>query len=217
MLIEIFSDIICPWCFIGKRRLDVVLAGPTGDGVSVRWRPWQLQPNVPAQGIDRMKQLRSRYGEGASLARVPGRIREEASSVGLELNYAAITKTPNTAAAHALMDVAHDQGLQHELAEQLFRAHFLDGLDVGDEMALMEIARASGLSEPDVSQCLSGPGREQADREMSVQRERAMELNIAGVPSFLLANSYVLPGAQTVDSLAQIIERAKSRLDDRPA
>ncbi len=212
MLIEIFSDVICPWCFIGKRRLDEVLATPVGDGVSIRWRPWQLMPNLPPEGVDREKQLRSRYGEQASLERVPGRIREEASSVGLRLNYAGILRTPNTAAAHALLDEAFEQDQQHELAEQLFRAHFLDGRDVGDSAVLTDVATAAGMHESSISRCLSAEGRERAVEELSVQRERAMELNIAGVPSFLLAGSYVLPGAQTVDALAQIIERAKTRL-----
>lgn len=212
MLIEIFSDVICPWCFIGKRRLDEVLATSVGNGVSIRWRPWQLQPNLPHEGIDRVKRLRSRYGDDAALDRIPPRIREEANSVGLDLNYAAIKRTPNTAAAHALMDEAFEQGKQHELAEQLFQAHFLNGLDVGDAQVLGEIGLTSGLSEPGIAARLSEAGRKQANAQISTQRERAMELNIAGVPSFLLANSYVLPGAQTVDALAQIIERAKTRL-----
>lgn len=212
MLIEIFSDVVCPWCFIGKRRLDEVLSMPVGEGITIRWRPWQLMPNLPREGIDRIEQLRNRYGNNASLERIPGRIRDEASSVGLDLNYAAIKKTPNTAAAHALLEDAFEAGKQHELAEALFRAHFLEGRDVGDRETLSEIALTCELDKTRIATCLSAREMRRAEHEISSQRERAMELNIAGVPSFLLADSYVLPGAQTVDALAQIIERAKSRL-----
>lgn len=208
MLIEVFSDVVCPWCFIGKKRLDSVLSTEVGDGISVRWRPYQLYPNLPVDGVDRAQHLRHRYGDNADSARVPGRIAEEAGSVGLTLNFGDIERLPNTALAHRLLDAAWPSGHQHGLAEALFHAYFVEGVDVGDRDALSRIGEASGLSTPAIESAWAD-----SDDELNTQRERAMDLNISGVPSFLLAERYVLPGAQTPEALAQILARAKERFD----
>lgn len=209
MLIEVFSDIVCPWCFIGKKRLDSVLESGAGEGITVRWRPYQLYPNLPPEGVDRAEHLRHRYGADADASRVPGRIVEEAASVGLELNFAGIQRLPNTALAHSLLDAAWPTGRQHELAERLFNAYFIDGQDVGDRAVLSAIAADAGMEATAI-----GTALEARSDELATERERAMDLNISGVPSFLLAGRYVLPGAQTPDALAQILARAKERFAD---
>ena len=207
--IEIFSDVICPWCFIGKRRLDRALTGPLGEGISLRWRPYLLYPNVPEEGVNRAALLRQRYGEDADTARVPQRILDEAKDEGIALRYDLIETTPNTRLAHCLLEYAHTQGLQHELAEALFLAYFCHGRDVGDAATLVAIAGETGLSREGAEQYLvEGFGM----NEVSAQLARAPELGISGVPGYFLASSFLLPGAQTSDVMGQIIGRVKEKL-----
>ena len=114
--IEIFSDVVCPWCFIGKRRLDQVLQGELGQGVRLRWRPYQLQPNIAPEGLDRKAYLLRRYGHDADLGRVPAAIAAEAKGEGLTLRYDLMQRMPNTLLAHRLMELSFDHGVQHDMA-----------------------------------------------------------------------------------------------------
>lgn len=207
--IEIFSDVICPWCFIGKRRLDTVLAGPLGEGVSLRWRPYMLYPNIAPQGIDRLEMLKRRYGEQAELGRLPERISEEAASEGITLRYDLIQRTPNTLAAHRLLEYAYEFEVQHELAEILFQAYFCQGLDVGSLDVLADLAAAAGLERAAVEEFLHSDALLDSVQQ---QLARAPELGISGVPGYYLANAFLLPGAQTSEVMAQILARVKDRL-----
>ncbi|MEM7002157.1 MAG: DsbA family oxidoreductase [Pseudomonadota bacterium] len=213
--IEIFSDIICPWCYIGKKRLDTVMASPLGEQIALRWRPYQLYPNLPAEGLDRHEQLRHRYGANADPARVPERIAVESRQEGLEFRYDLINRTPNTMAAHRLMELAYLQDLQHELAEALFQAHFCDGQDVGDHATLTQIAAAVGMDAGNVQAFLDAGHGEQEVRD---QLARAPEVGVSGVPGYYLkigatdGPGYLLPGAQAADVMAQIFGRALERM-----
>ena len=207
MQIEIFSDVVCPWCYIGKKRLDAVLDTPVGEGVSLRWRPYQLYPNMPRDGMDRARYLEARYGADADRARVPERIAREAEEVGLAFDFAAIEKMPNTFQAHRLLEFAELHGVQHELAEVLFDYYFCSGRDVGDAEVLAEASRGVGLDVAAVSEHLAGNDGAGGVRE---QLARAVEVGVSGVPCYLLAGRFALPGAQTPEVMAQFIERAKS-------
>ena len=207
--IEIFSDVICPWCFIGKRRLDRVLDGPLGDDVAVRWRPYQLYPNLPDEGLDRTEALARRYGPNPDLGRVPERIAIEAEQEGIALRYDLMTRTPNTLLAHRLLEFAYDAGRQHDLAEALFVAYFCDGVDVGDREALVAVAQAVGLDVDAAKTYLDG-GR--GLDEVREQLARAPDVGISGVPGYYLADSFLLPGAQTSEVMGQIIDRVKKKL-----
>ena len=207
--IEIFSDVICPWCFIGKHRLDSVLATSVGEGVRVRWRPYQLYPQIPAQGVDRGEYLERRYGPKADRGRMPPRIAEEAAVEGIELRYDRIERTPNTMLAHRLMELAWENGCQHELAEALFQAYFCQGRDVGDATTLLAIAVETGMDGDAVSEFLAGDA---GLAEVQAQLERAVDVGVSGVPGYYLANGFLLPGAQSADTMGQIISRVKTRL-----
>lgn len=207
MQIEIFSDVVCPWCYIGKKRLDAVLDTPVGEGVSLRWRPYQLYPNMPRDGMDRARYLEARYGADADRARVPERIAREAEEVGLAFDFAAIEKMPNTFQAHRLLEFAELNGVQHELAEVLFDYYFCSGRDVGDAEVLAEASRGVGLDVAAVSEHLAGNEGADGVRE---QLARAVDVGVSGVPCYLLAGRFALPGAQTPEVMAQFIERAKS-------
>ncbi len=210
--IDIYSDVICPWCYIGKKRLDRVLATPVGEGVTVRWRAYQLQPRIPPEGIDRAAYLKSRYGEDADAARVPSRIVSEASAEGIALDYAAIRTMPNTFTAHRLLWFAYEEGgaaVQHRLAETLFEAYFRNGRDVADVDSLAELAAGVGLEATQASHFLRSDAGVSEVRE---ELEQATDIGISGVPCYVLGGVFPFPGAQTSEVMAQFIERAKSRL-----
>ncbi len=209
MLIEIFSDIVCPWCYIGKRSLDTVLDSPAGDGVELLWRPYQLYPTLPPEGIDRLAFLRARFGEEAKPDHVPERINVEAQTVGLSFDFAAIKTTPNTFQAHRLMDFADESGRQHALAEVLFRYYFCEGKNVGDNEVLLDAAAEVGLERVAVEGFLENSTGSEDVRE---QLARAREIGVTGVPCFILAETFAVPGAQPADVLTQFITRAKERL-----
>ena len=207
--IEIFSDVICPWCFIGKRRLDKVLATEVGEGVQLRWRPYQLYPQIPVEGLDRAEYLERRYGPDADRARMPARIAQEAESEGVALRYDLMERTPNTLMAHRLLELGFAEGCQHQLSEALFQAYFCQGRDVGDAETLATVASEAGIDKQVAYDYLaSDAGLE----EVQVQLARAMELGVSGVPGYYLANGFLLPGAQTADTMAQIINRVKTKL-----
>ncbi len=210
--IDIYSDVVCPWCYIGKKRLDRVLATPVGEGVTVRWRAYQLQPRIPVGGVDRAVFFKRRYGEEADAARVPSRILSEASAEGLFLDYAAIRSMPNTFTAHRLLWFAHEAGgalVQHRLAERLFEAYFRDGRDVEDVASLAALAVEAGLDAVAAGAFLrSDAGAAEVREEL----EQATDIGISGVPCYVLGGVFPFPGAQTAEVMAQFIERAKARL-----
>lgn len=209
MQIEIFSDVVCPWCFIGKHRLDAALATAAGEGVTVRWRPFMLHPRLPAAGMARRDWLTTRYGDRADAARVPQAIAREGAEVGITFDYAAIERMPQTLDAHRLLDYAAPHGVQHELAETLFRAYFCDGRDLGDRDELTRAGAAHGLDAAPLRAWLdSDAGVEDVHAQLS----RAVDLGIAGVPNYLLGGVFPIPGAQSAEVFAQFISRARSKL-----
>lgn len=214
MRIEIFSDVVCPWCYIGKRRLDTVLQSSAGDDVDVLWRPYQLYPGLPEGGLLREAFLLARNPGAEDVdalrARIPSRIRSEAQEVGLEFDFAAMEYVPNTRLAHRVLDSAGTQpNVQHELAEVLFRYYFCDGRHVGDPEVLVEAAVEAGMDEQSVRNLLAGDdGVAELDRQLA----RGIELGVSGVPCFLLGGAFMLPGAQTTDVMESFIARAKERL-----
>ncbi len=208
MQIELFSDVVCPWCYIGKRRLDIALAGEAGEGVEVVWRPFQLYPQLPVQGIDRDLFTKARFGENADASEIYRRVVSEAETVGLSLNFAAVRKMPNTLLAHRLMGWAEGSGLQHELADALFRSYFQLGLDVGDITVLAAAAAAVGLDGEAAAAYLTS---DLGAAEVQAHLDRGHELGVTGVPFFLLAGKFAIPGAQTPEVMGQLIRRAKER------
>lgn len=209
MQIEIFSDVVCPWCFIGKRRLDAVLADGAMADVRITWRPYQLYPQLPESGIDRAAFMRARFGEDADADRIYERVTGEAQAEGLDLNFAAIRVAPNTFRAHRLLSWAEFSGRQHDLAEVLFRSYFQEGLDVGDPAVLVAAAERAGLDGDDAATMLEGHDEEDKVRsELSL----AQAAGVTGVPFFVLAGRFAIPGAQPREVMAQLISRSREKL-----
>ncbi len=219
--IEIFSDAICPWCFIGKRRLEKAIESSGAENgfdpeIRLRWRPYLLYPNLPIEGIDRNEMLRRRYGPRGDKGRVPAAILAEAAAENIELRYDLIDQTPNTRAAHRLVEWVYEESgwqAQHALVETLFQAYFCLGQDVGDTTVLYELSKPFGLTQSEKDEVLAGEGRLGAalDAELDTQLERGLDLGVSGVPGYVMGGGYLLPGAQSVDTMQAIVQRAKTK------
>ncbi len=208
MNIEIFSDLVCPWCYIGKRRLDEVLNSPTGTGVQVIWRAYQLYPGVPDNGMAMRDFARQRYGDSDRSAS-RSQLQTEAGALGLRMDFERIPRMPNTFNGHRLLHRARQFGVQHQLADTLFESHFERGEDVGATEVLAVAAARHGMDHNETVAYLQGTdGADAVRREI----ERASNVGVGGVPCYLLGGAFMIPGAQEVVVISQIIERAKLKL-----
>ncbi len=207
MKIEIWSDIACPFCYIGRRHLELALEElPFRDEVSVQWKSFQLDPTASADGGQRaVDMLASKYGMSleqarASQAQVSARARE----VGLDMRADGGLST-NTRDAHRLLHLATEHGLQSELKAALFQAHFADGVNVGDHTVLSSIATGVGLPEEDVSAVLNS---DRFAAEVASDQQEGQSLGVQGVPFFVLGRRYGLSGAQPVEVFREALEQA---------
>jgi predicted DsbA family dithiol-disulfide isomerase len=189
--IEVFSDVVCPWCYIGEHRLARAVE-QSGVAVDVVWRPFQLDPRAPVDPQPVVEAYARKFGGPEAAQQVIARITDAARADGLELRLDRAQRA-NTFDAHRLMAWAVPRGRQSEVGMRLFRAYFVDGRNVADHAVLTEIAGAAGLPEPDaVAMLASG----ECVAEVREQLARAAELGISAVPSFVFENGFVLPGAQ---------------------
>lgn len=192
MLIEIFSDTVCPWCFIGKRRLERALAMRPDIAVEIRWRAFQLNPWMPPEGMERAAYLQAKFG-AQDATRIYDNIRRVGAAEDIAFRFDRIPRTPNTLDSHRLIRHAEGVGRQNDVVEALFAAYFLDGRDIGDIGVLTEIAAAAGLA-PDAARAfLEGDAERDAVRAEDM---RARQMGIQGVPCFVLDRSYAVSGAQ---------------------
>ncbi|MCV2869970.1 DsbA family oxidoreductase [Defluviimonas sp. WL0002] len=209
--LDILSDPVCPWCYIGKARLDRALEARPSHPFAIEWHPFQLNPDMPPEGMDRRKYLEWKFGgkEGAVSAHVP--IMEHAADAGVELNLEKITRSPNTLDAHRLIHWAGLEGRQTPMVSALFRAYFREGRDVGDADTLAAIAESVGLDRAMIERLLASD----ADREEIMARDaHARERGVNAVPTFLIANTYVLSGAQPAETWMQIIDELVEKTKD---
>ena len=205
MTIDVVSDAVCPWCFVGKRRLEAALAESAGADVSVQWRPFQLDPTIPAEGLDREAYMRAKFRDDARLAEVHQRLKALGAEVGISFDFAAIKRSPNTLDAHRLIRWAGEAGVQDAVVERLFSAYFERGEDIGDRDALVRIAQESGMSGEDVKRRLA----DEADAaEVKAEIERVQQLGVSGVPFFIFANKLAVSGAQSAEVLARAMKEA---------
>jgi predicted DsbA family dithiol-disulfide isomerase len=207
MNIDVVSDVVCPWCFVGKRRLAAALAQSGEPEAAVRWRAFQLDPTIPPQGMDRRAYMRAKFRDDARLAEVHGRLRAIGAEVGIDFDFDAISRSPNTLDAHRLIRWAAASGKQDEAVERLFSAYFEHGRDIGDRSVLIEIARDCGMDAEAVERRLGGD-----DDVAAVRAEiaEAQALGVTGVPFFIFASRFAVSGAQSAEVLAKAMERARS-------
>ena len=210
--LDIFSDPVCPWCFIGKHNLFTALSGVDEELFSIEWHPFQLNPNMPEGGMDRREYLETKFGgnEGAIQAYLP--IVEHANATGLTINFEAITKTPNTLKAQCLINWAKLEGCQNELIQALFEAYFCHGKDIGDTAVLIDIAAQSGMN-ADVVKRLFASGQDQL--EMQERDASARDMGVRAVPTFIVAGQHVVSGAQSVEMWQSVIEDIQKQLESQ--
>jgi predicted DsbA family dithiol-disulfide isomerase len=199
--IDIVSDTICPWCFIGKRRLEKALAQLPSVRATVRWRPFQLDATIPEGGIDRQTYLERKFGaQGAR--HIYDKLRAAGAEEGIDFAFEKIKRTPNTIDSHRLLHWAEQEGRQDAMAERLFRLYFLEGEDVGDRAVLARAAAESGMDEAAVLERLDTT---ESRSQVLQQIEEANRAGIDGVPCFILDGGTFLPGAQSPEVLAKAI------------
>ena len=205
--IDIYSDTVCPWCYIVKRRLAKALEAWGRDPATVSWRTFQLNPEMPATGMDRQTYLSLKFGGEARASQIYGVIADNGRREDIPFAFDRIERTPNTIDSHRLTRFAERAGKQDDVVEALFRAYFLDGLDIGDRDNLAGLAASCGLDGPSVSAYLASD-RDNAD--VQAEDRRARRLGIDGVPCFIVNGRYALSGAQEPEAFAPIFELAAS-------
>jgi predicted DsbA family dithiol-disulfide isomerase len=207
--IDVVSDVVCPWCYIGKRRLAAALnriAQRRGDvDFRVSWHPFQLNPELPADGVDRKRYLEDKFGGPERAAEIYARVREAGTSVGIPFALERILRQPNTLDAHRLIGWAQRQRAADGLVEALFRAYFIDGRYLGDRGELAAIAAEAGFAAAAAQTMLDGAEGVDEVRSMDA---RVRELGVTGVPFFIFDNRFAVSGAQEPEALVGVIEEA---------
>ena len=201
--LDIISDPICPWCYIGKTLLDQALAERPGHGFEIAWHPFQLNPEMPAAGMDRREYLEHKFGgkEGAIRAYAP--VVQRAEAVGLKIDFADIKRTPNTLDAHRLIHWAGIEDVQNDMAMALFRAYFEEGRDIGDHEVLADLADSLSMDGAMILRLLQS----EADREDIANRDKQFRaMGITGVPTFIVAGQHAVPGCQPADLWIKVID-----------
>jgi predicted DsbA family dithiol-disulfide isomerase len=208
MTIDIVSDAVCPWCFVGKRRLEAALASTGEAGIVVRWRPYQLDPTIPRDGLERRGYMRAKFRDESRIAEAHARLKALGAEVGIAFDFDAIERAPNTLDAHRLILWAGESGAQDEVVERLFSAYFEHGRDIGNRAVLAEIAGASGMDAANVERRLEGDDDIEAVR---AQMGQAQEIGVSGVPFFIFASRLGVSGAQSSEALANAMAKARGR------
>ncbi len=203
--IDVVSDVACPWCYLGKARLEAAIAEVAGDiVVDVIWRPYQLDPELPPEGVDYMDYLVGKFGSAARVQDAQARITELGREIGLDYNFPAIKRGVNTLDAHRLLHWALIEGpdVQNRLKTLLLKANFTDGLDISDHAVLLDLAGEAGLDRAVMTRLLA------SDTDKDVVHDEiasARSMGVNGVPFFILDKKYGVSGAQTPDVLTSAL------------
>ena len=208
LTIDVVSDVVCPWCYLGEKRLEAALV-KAPQKVALRWRPYQLDPTIPAGGYDRGEYMAKKFGAGGRLQAVHDNLVRLGAEVGLPFAFDKIKRAPNTLDAHRLIRWANSAGMQGKVVDRLFKAYFVEGRDIGDRVVLTEIAAECGLDADLVERLLA----EGADSEVVRQEvEQAQAMGVSGVPFFIFAGRLGVPGAQEPSALRQAMAEARQAM-----
>lgn len=217
--IDVISDAICPWCWIGRAHMQAALADLAAEGLQfrLRWRPFQLNPDMPAQGVERATYRAQKFGSLERSREMDAQVAEAGRAAGVAFRFDRMLRTPNTLAAHRTIRMAgeaeaNDPGLQDRFVGALFTAYFHDGADIGDAAALDDIATAAGL--PGVAAMLATDAHRDA---VLAEDSSARRAGISGVPSFLMDRHLLFSGAMPAAQMAEAFRRADAILAGREA
>ncbi|MQY41404.1 thioredoxin domain-containing protein [Epibacterium sp. SM1969] len=208
--LDVLSDPICPWCYIGKTNLEKALAAVQDHPFVIEWHPFQLNPEMPAEGMDRRAYLENKFGGKDGAVRAYAPVVEHAEKAGITINLDAIKRTPNTLNAHRLIHWAGIESKQNAVVDALFQAYFVDGKDIGDIATLADIGAAAGMERDVLENLLNG------DSDTDTIRDRdnhSRKMGVTSVPTFIVANQHAVPGAQPPELWAQVIKDITDQLE----
>lgn len=208
--LDVLSDPICPWCYIGKTHLDRALAAEEDHPFVIEWHPFQLNPDMPEDGMDRREYLERKFGGKDGAIRVYGHIAQHAEDAGIEIDFAAIQKTPNTVNAHRLIHWAGIEGKQNEIVDALFSAYFKEGRDIGEIETLADIADNAGMDAAVVTRLLKSDEDKQSIRDRDVH---SREMGVNSVPTFIVGSRHAVPGAQPPELWAKVIKELREQAE----
>lgn len=209
--LDIFSDPVCPWCLIGKAYLDRALESRPDHPFRIEWHPFQLNPDMPRGGVDQVEYLAQKFGGKQRAIAAMMQVAEQAKRAGAEIAMEKVTRLPNTLDAHRLIHWAGIEGRQTAMVARLFRAHWRDGADIGDHATLARLAAEVGMDAGAVARLLASD----ADADDISARDRdARRKGVSAVPTFLIAQHYVVSGAQPVEVWQQVIDELVEKLRD---
>ena len=209
MQIEIYSDVVCPWCFIGKRRLEQALeTAGYAQQAHIAWRPFQLNPAMPKEGMDRTTYLEAKFGSLDAFRQMEEHVLAAGAAEHIPFAFEKVARTPNTFLAHRLMWHAEQQGCQDAVMESLFRGYFTEGADIGSVPVLGQLAGRAGLDGAAVESFLQ---REEGTTEVKAEETAGHRLGIRGVPYFVLNGSISISGAQPPDIFVSAIRQAEKQ------
>ena len=211
--IDVISDVVCPWCFIGKRNLERALetwqAKHPDETPTVRWHPFQLNPQLPESGVPRKKYLEDKFGGAERAKEIYARVSAAGKRAGIDFAFDSIQVQPNTIGAHRLMHYAAEHGSQDAMAEVIFRRYFLEGADLTNKETLAQIAQQAGLDRDEVATYLASD----TDRDLIEEQDRrARAIGVEGVPFFIINQRLALSGAQPPDVIVEAMEKAREEL-----
>jgi len=210
--LDIFSDPICPWCYIGKTNLDRALAAAQSHPFVIEWHPFQLNPDMPPQGVDRREYLENKFGGQKGAVRAYTPVVEQAKTAGLSINFEGMERTPNTMNAHRLIHWAGIEGKQNQAVDALFKAYFVEARDIGDSEVLADIADGIGMDAAVVAKLLA------SDADLNDIRDRdahSRKMGISSVPTFIVGGQHAVPGAQPPELWQRVIDDLAEQLAEQ--
>jgi predicted DsbA family dithiol-disulfide isomerase len=210
LTIDVVSDVVCPWCYLGEKRLEAALVEEP-QPVAVRWRPYQLDPTIPEGGLDRAEYMAKKFGRDGRLQTVHDNLTRLGAEVGVPFAFDKIKRSPNTLDAHRLIRWALSAGVQARVVDRLFEAYFVEGRDIGDRGVLTEIAAQCGLERTLVEELLA------KGTEVDLVREEIAEaqaIGVSGVPFFIFAGRLGVPGAQDPSVLVRAMAEARQAIKE---
>lgn len=200
--LDVISDVLCPWCYIGKRRLEKAIAATPGFLLDIRWRPFLLDATISPDGMDRREYLTRKFGSPEGVDRVYTPVREAGKAEGIPFDFDAIKRSPNTIDAHRLIRWAQSTGHQDDIVERLFQLYFTEGANLNDRQVLLDAATGIGMERELVERLLA------SDADVAETRheiELAQKMGVTGVPTFIVGNKYAVVGAQDGEVIASAI------------
>ncbi len=210
MLVEVFSDTVCPWCYVGKRRFEQAASARPDLAIELRWLPFELNPDMPAGGADRAQYLLAKFGNADRFAEAQRTLRDIGAGIGIDFQFQRIARMPNTRRSHALIAWAagaqggHGAGVQSDVKDRVLRAYFSEGRDIGDPEVLASISADAGLDPAAARIAIDEPALHE---EIASLEARAQSWGISGVPAFVFERRYLVSGGQEPQVFLQVMDK----------